>query len=437
MKLFLLIIWINIQGYNNERSIMNTTTRKQLLSRTATICRHHKTLSRLSGSDFNIFKIIKVTGDELRHSSFLAEMLNPRGLHGQATVFLDLFLKKYSIENFHSESAEVFLEKHIGTVTETSGGKIDILIQDSLGNKIIIENKIYARDQKNQLIRYSRHGSKNLFYLTLFGDMPDAISIRDESNGIELLYTEEQKDFIPISYKDDIIQWLEQCQKEAALLPLLREGIQHYINLLKELTGQSYNKAMNKEIIDLINENPAMLESAIEISNHMKDAQAELQWKFWKNLKESLGKHGVELKDTEHTVDMGKTYQYYHKKARYFGLWSCVYQKDDISIHWGAEVFEYFYTGFTIEKAGEGRIADEAEYAAYRSVVKSIDSDFREDPHWLGWKSSNPQLRFLEFNSDPVLKLTQSDYLKEIVDNIAKQAAAEIMVLKQKLAQFE
>ena len=54
-------------------------------------------------------------------------------------------------------------------------------------------------------------------------------------------------------YKNDIIQWLEKCRKEAVTHSILRETITQYINLIKYLTHQTINENMEKEIVKLSN----------------------------------------------------------------------------------------------------------------------------------------------------------------------------------------
>ena len=99
--------------------------------------------------------------------SRLAELLNPNGRHGQGAAFLRLFLVQFGITGFDADTATLKMEYYVGPVTEKSGGRIDILINDRNGETILIENKIYAADQDNQMARYHEFRKKaHLFYLT-------------------------------------------------------------------------------------------------------------------------------------------------------------------------------------------------------------------------------------------------------------------------------
>ena len=70
------------------------------------------------------------------------------------------------------------VELHIGKQTEEEGGRLDIICQDRNSNKIIIENKIHAPDQINQLLRYHNYDKNaTLIYLNLYGGEPTELSL--------------------------------------------------------------------------------------------------------------------------------------------------------------------------------------------------------------------------------------------------------------------
>lgn len=213
----------------------------QFLNEIKTIADSYKRMAEATGENFNIFSLLQVETDEVRtHSRFIAELLNPNGTHNQGDVFLKKFLQSFpQIEDFDTENTRVFVEYYVGKVEKEKGGQIDILLKDTSGNVIMIENKIYAGERANQLLRYKNaFPNGKLFFLTLKGN---------ESNNIKNF-----EDYIPISYENDIVNWLEECKKEAVNIPTLRETISQYINLIKKLTHQNLNKKMNKEIINRI-----------------------------------------------------------------------------------------------------------------------------------------------------------------------------------------
>jgi hypothetical protein len=152
----------------------------ELLRFTATQQRHADALAQATGEHFNIFQILRVGHLEVKtHSPILGELLNPKGRHGQGAAFLRLFLARFEVREFDTETATVKLEYHVGQITEKSGGRIDIVVKDSKGAAIVIENKIYAGDQDNQMMRYREvYPHAELFYLTLDGREPPFLGDR-------------------------------------------------------------------------------------------------------------------------------------------------------------------------------------------------------------------------------------------------------------------
>lgn len=243
---------------------------QSLLTQVKTLNSHYAKLNELTGDNFNVFKILKLESSEVRlHSAFLAELLNPKGAHGQKDVFLRLFIKAICSEDkpFDAQSGKVKIEKHTGNITAdgTEGGRIDIIITDKYGKHIIIENKIYAEDQTNQLLRYYNHSpSAELIYLTLDGKAPS----KESHGGLEV-----GRHFKCLSYRSDLLQWLEQCRKEVVVYPGIRESITQYINLIKYLTNQTLNTNMKIELSQLLRSH---LESSFIISDNLHLAKNQV-----------------------------------------------------------------------------------------------------------------------------------------------------------------
>lgn len=228
---------------------------RPLLARISAIVFKYEKFAEITGERFNIFTILGLESSEVRtHSSFLAEMLNPKGAHGMGKLPLQKFLEIVGIENFPTESANVASEVHIGTIneTKTAGGRIDILIKSADERAMIaIENKINAGDQENQLLRYYNYleykkANRGLIYLTLAGSVAD-----EKSTGSAL-----NVKYIPKSYAIDILEWLAVVHKESANKPIVRESLMQYMNLVKKLTNKTENEEMAEEIaVELTKDN--------------------------------------------------------------------------------------------------------------------------------------------------------------------------------------
>ena len=133
--------------------------------------------------EFNIFEAAGIIHQELRHSNFLAFLMNPRERHGLG----DYLLKRFLIHVLsHAENAPIsplridVIDLDEATV-ERETHHIDILMYDD-ANKIVcvIENKVFSGEHSNQLNRY-RKAVENRFpadwvflyiFLTPDGDTP-------------------------------------------------------------------------------------------------------------------------------------------------------------------------------------------------------------------------------------------------------------------------
>lgn len=276
---------------------------KNLLDQVSAITTRYKKIAELTGENFNVFRILKLESSEVRmHSAFIAELLNPNGSHGQKDIFLKLFADKFCYKNntIDTASCRVKIEDYIGLINEdkTEGGRIDIIVRDKNDNHIIIENKIYAIDQKQQLTRYFNYSQNaDIIYLTLDGKPPS-----DDSKGL----MEEGVNFKRYSYKHDLLNWLELCRKEVSVYPIVREAITHYINLVKHLTHQTLNKNMQEELSNLLKSN---IEAAWAISENLDMACQKVSDDFGESIKREFEKLGLNCK------------YYIDFEEQYSGIW--------------------------------------------------------------------------------------------------------------------
>ena len=226
------------------------------------------------GENYNIFYDLGFMSDEVHlHSMFLANLLNPKGSHGQRGKFLEAFLKmlQKSFPAISADSLEldtaiasVEVEKYIGRQTDSEGGRIDIYLTDGK-HSIIIENKIYAGDQHHQMLRYWNYGMSQkgndteksfvLIYLTLDGCSPSKDSLGEDL---------KENDIVCLSYKSDIRGWLDRCVELASRTPLVRETINQYISTIDILTNNVMED--NKELLDILSKEEN-LDAIYDIAN--------------------------------------------------------------------------------------------------------------------------------------------------------------------------
>lgn len=301
---------------------------QSLLNQVDGIVKKYDHIAEISGERFNIFSILDLQDSETRlHSKLINELLNPSGKHGQKDLFLKLFINvinskisdkttadnsknisSQKITEFKTASAKSEIEKHTGFKNEdsTEGGRIDILVNDYNKHGIIIENKIWAGDQENQLLRYHNYGEKafdlfHLIYLTIDGKEPSEWSTNKALN---------ENHFFCISYKEDILRWLELCRKECTQLPIIRETITQYINQLKNYSGQSNNHMKTQDIIKEISNSNANIKSSFEIAQSLSIFKNNMFEKFLIDLINSNQEYNLIVDEHDETIGTMKTYKY-------------------------------------------------------------------------------------------------------------------------------
>ena len=249
------------------------------------------------GESFNIFNTLGLKSEEVRlHSAFIGELLNPNGSHGASSLFLKAFLQVIGIDedyiNCEACSANI-LERVIGTVTETEGGRIDVIVEDG-NHAVIIENKIYAADQCNQLLRYHNYGDKKfpagykLLYLTLYGHEPSDCSIGDCTFNYSCL-----------SYDSDVLLWLDKCLELVPRDLPVREVIRQYSDLVKQLTYKDMDTKYidNLKSIALAPENVLAVGELFQIQNEWLNSIIETY--IWNPLGEYAKSKGLVFKVEE------------------------------------------------------------------------------------------------------------------------------------------
>jgi len=262
-----------------------------LLERTHQANKYQREIELATGENFNLFKILNIRHYEVRtHSPLLGDLLNPKGSHGLGTKFLALFLellKQHAqtqvdpsfFARFNVETARVTLEECLGSKTETTGGRIDILIASGK-IRIGIENKIYAREQQGQMQRYQNELEHDgiLIYLTLDGSEPTSLD-------------EQQKGkVLCISYANDILNWLKLCRKEASTTPLVRENLTQYIHLIQHLTHQNTSNRMNEDITKSVLSSEDNLRAFFALRNAEQAIKGAIVTKLFDRLKHLIPK---------------------------------------------------------------------------------------------------------------------------------------------------
>jgi len=133
---------------------------------------------------FNPFVAMRWTRQEVKHSTFLSWLLNPRETHGLGSYCLRTFLKRIARYSPVSPTTPSVIEIdswHLdGAIVTAEWRGVDILVQDDANRFVaVFENKIDSGEHSDQLRRYKTdveahfpHHKKLFSYLTIEGDPP-------------------------------------------------------------------------------------------------------------------------------------------------------------------------------------------------------------------------------------------------------------------------
>lgn len=254
--------------------------------------------------DIDLFRYFKV--GENKTSQILASFLNPNGAHGQAELFMSIFTEilrnklegrsQDAMKNPKDDEVQQrFLtamnlldglrikpEQSIDRVEKsTKPGKRRIDIYITTRNfAIAIENKVWAKDQIDQLMDYDkfladRHGQNYLLvYLTPHGKKPADVSISMDNWNERLA----AGTICSLSYKNDILpmmeEWEAKCKAER-VRSFLREFKTHLH--VKFLGGNNLN--MTKALENIIRIDAETVKSlAYSYQALEKEARDKIDW---------------------------------------------------------------------------------------------------------------------------------------------------------------
>ncbi|WP_314991230.1 PD-(D/E)XK nuclease family protein [uncultured Campylobacter sp.] len=238
--------------------------------------------------DYNIFTLFYNFSDEVNlHSNFIASLLDPNGDHYKGDLFLKLFLETCGIDDFSIDTsrATVFKEfKHI-----------DIYISD--GKKhIILENKVYAKDQNKQIERYidtiktdKTEGAKDddiyVLYLHPDGELPKEYSLGDyktDQNITKLVKEGSTINFKVISYCKEIVEWIDKCKNEVSNLTDLNVFLSQYKDVIEMIYNRykRIDKMANANLVEIFKENYAAVS---EIVNNYQEVRKKIIYSFFSN----------------------------------------------------------------------------------------------------------------------------------------------------------
>ena len=397
-------------------------------------------------NNYNILTTVLKAHDEVRlHSRMIASLLDIGGTHYQDTLFLNEFLNILKIKDYDSQNSKIFLEYK----------NIDLYLTDGVTH-VIIENKIWAGDQKAQIERYvdiikRENGNielNNLYviYLSLDRDKPSIISLGKLRIDDDFIYDDENKiaHYKALHYKKHILKWLNKCQFEIQNITNLNEAIKQYIDVIKILNNDYKGKikTMKDEIL-LKDENLKLVIQ--EILPALIESKIDIQVKFWNELKNELLNLGYEFQFVDghfNNIDINQKCIDYYKNSqnnKYYGLkldLKNIGENNTLSFY--IEIDWNIYYGFTLsEDSTRKEIASNGNFTVLSQEIINMNykwSSTNNDPSqkwWICWKYPNKKLSFKSFSSDNIFNLVNELTNDDISNRSIKEIGIEIDTILQ------
>lgn len=279
------------------------------------------------GDEFDVFSVVGLWDEEVKlHSAIIAELLDPHGSHGAGDYYLKQFLHILERDDFPLDAKRVkpnsvrrIKERNIGRKAETTGGRIDIIIEDGK-YALIIENKPGYEDQSGQLLRYHNYAKDKyvdniLVYLT-----KDGRKATSYSTG------RKRFDYKCLSF-NDILLWLDNCSRKNSPNQNMKVIINQYKLHLKKVLGNTMDDNNSKKLLTLLTQKNNAF--AVKEILSMRD--------LWLDsvIKEYLIKPLVEYakdKKMKHKID-GSDFCIYKDNWNYYGVFLYA-EKDSWRDYW-------------------------------------------------------------------------------------------------------
>ncbi|CAN5607862.1 hypothetical protein BH24ACT21_BH24ACT21_12240 [soil metagenome] len=193
---------------------------------------------------FNIFEAVGIERQEIRHSRFLAFLLDPNESHGMGDAFVKRLLQRAIMDTSNASAPVTPIDLSLWDLGEMSvwreWRRIDIFLLDEREKlAVIIENKIGASEHGDQLDRYHEAVSKEYpthkllaLYLTPGGDEPS------------------HPDYLSADYQAVCEILGELVESRASVIePDLQVLITHYTEMLRRhIVGDSEIARLSRQI---------------------------------------------------------------------------------------------------------------------------------------------------------------------------------------------
>lgn len=359
-------------------------------------------------SDYNVFRILKISAKEVIMCRFLADLLNPEGQHGCGILFLKSFmqdvLKEYSMSDIllaHTEVAEEYMIDN--------ERRIDIVIQNSCFF-IPIEVKIYADEQEGQCYDYYKYAKNaRIVYLTRFGNVPSEYS-RKEKAGTGILAIDHIQ---CISWAGDIYRWLNKLIVQ--LTEPVKSIVMQYIDAIYVMANERNRKIMEKNL-EILYESPDYFRAGVAIEKSMKTAKITLMRLVFDDLKKEMeritSKYGLEFEEEFRyfTYEEKCNEKFYDRNASTCPGLNYIVKRvklcpKNIQMWFRIEVQDNLYAGIVLFDTRNGCEVDEITEQMLEQIAQYLNEDIITPMGWwVSWCYPNGKIQDGYYENVPDFK---------------------------------
>jgi hypothetical protein len=189
-----------------------------------------QSLAQYVAPSFSVFDYLQP--DEVRLSKIIADLMNPKGNHGQGATFLTCFMERLIADNCkipegwqeRLDRARIVTEASTSFMSNSSR-RIDIRIELPPFFGIGIENKPWALEQRDQLSDYVRELERRysdqfvIVFLCQKGRTPQSIATGDWER------LQQSGKCVRLNYSGGFLAWLNDCYQRTQA-----DKVRHFLN---------------------------------------------------------------------------------------------------------------------------------------------------------------------------------------------------------------
>ena len=394
---------------------------EKLLDEVKTIIVKNHAENYKQGKEFNVFYIQGIASDEVKVCRFIRELLDPRGSHGQGTIFLKSFVKNV-LKVEESFSDDEYSKAHV-TREELidDSRRIDLVIRIK-GRLFPIEVKVYAEDQDSQCFDYYKYAVRKdhrtkIYYLTLDGHEPSDVSKQS-------LTTSQ---YVCVSFSDEILKWLDECIRAEEILQIysVKEVLIQFRSIIRDLTGRQKGK-LRMEIKEKIESSYKSVIAALQISNALADVKADKMKEVFVCIKDYMS--GLGYKELPNTNEALIDTYYGSQKKTWPGLSYEIPVTDPYlhgKLHFRFELEERWYFG-VCPSVSKAKTSEGTSYVRDHLTPSCLNTKETEAWYWWSYLHKDNSANFWHQN-DEFWKLYDesgfNEYMSEIcstIDSVVK-----------------